>query len=309
MKGSSVIIGASLCLFGGCTVQRPPVSQPPAVATPVADVLPIAWQSVSSQPPSAPTRLPDPAVVKAVQRYEQTWKFADIVSPTVITYVFQPEREYRLVCPEWSVLTVRLLPGEVLKRVVAGNPVEWMIDDTESGRDEATPVLMIRRAPFAPATEAAFITDSNIYRFMLLPGGKTTIRQVAFYDPDAELQRLQGQVMHAQAVAERQQRAREARFPSLSSASLRTYHLQGDHVPWWPVRVVGDQQHTILELPAGTATALPTLSVQQDGIATRINYRTIPARDMTGPVLVADQAFSEGLLTGEEGSIRIIGGN
>src|SRR5262245_41426272 len=122
---SMVSLIFTLC---GCAGKRPPVSPPPvdqAVEIPPTATPPRNEPAVivEEEPPE------DPEVVKALQRYEKTKKFADVVTPTIVKYAFQPEREYSLVCPVWGVLTVRLLPGEVLRRVVAGNPVEWMIDD------------------------------------------------------------------------------------------------------------------------------------------------------------------------------------
>jgi len=299
-RASMVLLLVTLC---GCTGKRPPVSPPPAA------------QTVEISPPSAPPQdehvtiaeaepPQDPDVVKALQRYEKTKKFADVVTPTIVKYAFQPEREYALVCPEWGVLTVRLLPGEVLRRVVAGNPVEWMIDDTETG-EEPAPLLAIRRAPYAPPTEAAFVTDRHIYRFLFVPGGprgNTPTRHISFYDPLAELRRFTGQVAAAE---QRQKKTRETRYPTLAFEHLQRYDVGGDAVKWRPIKVEGDHQHTMIELPAATGTAQPTLAVMNSGIETRINYRTIPGRNGAGPVMVADQAFTEARLIGEGGVVRI----
>lgn len=179
-----------------------------------------------------------------------------------------------------------------------------MIDDTETG-EEPAPLLTIRRAPYAPPTEAAFVTDRHIYRFLLVPGGargNKPTRQISFYDPLAELRRFTGQVA---AEEQRQKKARETRYPALAFEHLRRYDVGGDAVKWRPIKVEGDHQHTMIELPAATGTAQPTLTVISDGIETRINYRTLPGRNGAGPVMVADQAFVEARLIGEGGVVRI----
>jgi len=299
-------------LFGsGCTVQHPPVAQTPPV--PVVAPQVEAWQAVPAPLPapelSQSVAVREPAIPSSRARTEKMQTLPEQTTGPMATYVFQPNLIYRLSCSEWGMLMVKLLPGEVFKRAVGGNPVEWMIDDTESG---GSPVIIIRRGPFAPTTEMAFITDVNIYRFVLSPGGSqktAAIRQITFYDPEAEIRRAQAQEAHARAEEERHQRAQNSRIPSLSYAHMRTYQVQGDRVAWWPVRVVGDQQHTIVELPAGTDTALPTLSVMQDGVETRINYRTVPGHNGTGPVMVTDQALRDAQLVGTEGIVRIsVGG-
>ncbi len=297
------LFGASPALVSltGCAGKRSAVVSPPEpIATPPLVTPPVA--PVASPQDTVPQ---DPQVMKARTPSAKTKKFADIITRTTVTYAFQPEREYTLVCPEWGVLTVRLLPGETLQRVVAGNTVEWMIDDTETGLDEPVPLIAIRRAPYAPPTEAAFITNANIYRFLLLPGGprgKQATRQITFYDPAAELRRLNGQ---REAEERRQQKLLETRYPKLSFEHIRQYDIGGDTVVWRPVRVEGDHQHTLIELPAATGTEHPTLTVISDGIETRVNYRTIPGRNGAGPVMVADQAFAEARLIGEGGVVRI----
>ncbi len=293
--------GPVLMSLTGCAGRRSAALPPVAQVTTSPPVIPLVAPAAVAQD----TVPPDPKLMRARTKSAKAKKFADIITRTTVTYAFQPEREYTLVCPEWGVLTVRLLPGETLQRVVAGNTVEWMIDDTETGLDEPVPLLAIRRAPYAPPTEAAFITNANIYRFLLLPGGprgKQATRQITFYDPAAEERRRNGQ---REAEEQRKQKLLETRYPTLSFEHIRTYDVGGDAVVWRPVRVEGDHQHTLIELPAATGTEQPTLSVISDGIETRVNYRTIPGRNGAGPVMVVDQAFAEARLIGEGGIVRI----
>ncbi len=300
------LIGIFLIALAGCTVHRPSVAAPPIPSTVAAPptpppVEPIVTESVVEETPQ------DPDVVKALQKYEKTKKYTDVKTPAVMKYVFQPERIYTLKCPEWGVLTIRLLPGEVLKRVLAGDSVRWMIDDMEMGLGEMTPVIGIRRSPYADPTQMTVITDANIYEFLLIPGGSLgneRTRQITFWDPIAEMRRFKGQV----AMEEQRKKKREdTRYPTLSFEHIRAYDVGGDNVVWRPIRVVGDHQHTMVELPAATGTEQPTLSVFQDGIETRMNYRMIPGRNGNGPVIVADQAFTEARLIGEGGVVKISG--
>ncbi len=296
-------------LLSGCTVTKPPVALPPMPAPTVA-ATPTPPPEIEPPEPLVEETPQDPDIIKALQKHEKTKKFSDAETPAVMKYVFDPTRIYTLKCPEWGVLTIRLLPGEVLRRIAAGNPVEWMIEDTTIGLGEESAIITLRRAPYAEPAQMTAYTNINIYEFLLLPGGPLgngRTRQVMFWDPEAELQRWKNQVAHAKAMEERRKQAEANRVPTLSSEHVRYYDIGGDSVNWRPVQVVGDHQHTMVFLPTATGAEQPTLTAIRDGEETQVNYRTIPGRNGNGPVIVADQALPEARLTGEGGVVRITG--
>ena len=51
------------------------------------------------------------------------------------------------------------------------------------------------------------------------------------------------------AEMEREYKERRITAPQLDAEHVRYYEIGGDHVPWAPVKVVGDDQHTVIHLP------------------------------------------------------------
>src|SRR5262245_46837277 len=325
--------------MGGCTVQQIDRTQHVSAALPqerlsgpVSTVQPVVVEAPQGRehavdqgaPPvvAEVTPIPEPpqvvpaaqlppqdeAIVQAMRRYQDTNKWTDIEKATSVTYAYEPTRQYKLTCPEWGLLTVRLLPGEELRDVAGGNPVEWMVKATTSGNPPA-PLLMIRRAPYAPTAEFAFITDQNVYRFLLIPGAGGSTRTIAFYDPEAEWKAYREHEAALQLEADRRRLASENRTPKLAAERVREYAIEGGHgLAWRPLWVRGDDQRTFVQLPANAGTEQPTLTVQHDGQAMPVNYRTVPGQHGNGPLMVADQAFSQAVLTGQGGTITITRG-
>jgi type IV secretory pathway VirB9-like protein len=287
----------------GCAVPPRPVPVPPPPAplptAAAAAEAPVWTAEVVTPPPQ------DDAYAKAAARYLKTQRWTDIQRTTSVTYAFEPTKEYVLECPEWEVLTIRLLPGEVLRDVGAGNPVEWMVKSTSTGNPAAA-VLMIRRAPYAPTIRLVAITDRNMYNFRLKPGAQSWTRSVSFYDPEAELKAYREHQAFQAAAAERQRNASAYRMPQLQAATLREYRITGDVVAWRPLWVRGDDAHTWVQLPPTSEGEQPILRVMTNGVAVPINYRTVPGLDGKGAVLVADQAWTEAQLIGRGGTITLL---
>lgn len=287
-------------LSTGCAAPpRPQVQAPPPV-TPE----PAAWQPVIDHIPASPP----PAAVPLPRPQIQEVK--DVIGKTAATLIYDPDRQYTLVCPALDdLLTVRLLPGERLQDLGIGNQEFWKVWPTSSTwQGEEVVVLLIRRGPDAPRTVLHVVTDRNIYQFFLTATGRgdnRSVRLIRFRDPDAELRKEERLVA---AEERRRQKALEPRLPALNPETARDFQVTGDRVPWAPVRVRGDDVHTFVYLPANTGAAVPILNVMRDGEETRINQRHQPGTNGKGDVIVVDGTFNEAKLIGEGGIVNLTAG-
>lgn len=306
-----VVAAFIVALLTGCTVTKPPVATPPTLLSSVATApmpAPISEPETSAEEPAAEEAPQDPDIVKVLRKYEKTQKFTDAQTPAVMKYVYDPTRIYTLSCPDQGVLTIRLIQGEVIRDIAAGNRREWQIAPTRTGLGEETAIVTVKRTEYAAAMQMTVITDANVYEFLLKPGGPLgngRTRQVWFWDPVAEQQRFREKEAYLKAREERRQRAEANRLPQLSPEHARSYEVGGDSVVWRPTHVTGDDKRTMVFLPAATGAEHPTLRVLQDGRETSLNARTVPGRDGKGPVIVVDQAFSQAVLKGEGGVVKI----
>lgn len=263
-------------------------------------VAPVTWRPAIEQVPTSP-----PAVVREPKQPD----FRNVITKSAATFAFDPDHEYVFSCPMWELLTIRLIPGETYQDYGSANLVEWMIQPLQSSVDgEPVPILIVKRGPQAPTATLVIITDKNTYRMRLTPTGKgenRAVRFVRFRDPYAEVRKEEQQIA---AEERRRKKAQELPYPTLNQATVRAYSVQGT-LPWTPIKVEGDDRHTFIYLPANTGAEVPTLTEIRDGEAVRINTRTIPGNGVYGTVIIADGAFSEANLTGQNGQVVITGGN
>jgi len=287
--------------FFGCAapIRKPPIE--PAVSQPIPPITTVA-----------PTpQLPqwEPAIERIPQREERVKEYKDIIGEHAATLIYRRDREYTLACSEWGSLAISFLPGDIYQGDITGNSGEWQIDNLTSSIDGLpTSVLAIKRGTYAPVTKVKVVTDKNIYLIKLVPSGKgdnRTKEMIYLYDPVAK----ERQREHAVAMEEqRRRKAVEPRYPSLNFATARTYRVSGDAVLWRPERVEGDHQRTFIKLPANTGAGVPTVTVLRDGQEQRVNARTIAESADSGPLIIVDEAFSEGKLRGDGGEITLTAG-
>jgi len=234
----------------------------------------------------------------------------DVIGKTAATLIFDPDRQYPLVCPMWRQVIVRLLPGEILRDYGAPNGEEWIIQPSSSSvNGEEVVVFFIKSTPLAPVTDFTVTTDKNIYMMQLLPSGKgvnRNVRLVRFRDPNAELLREEARIAKEE---RRRQRALEPKIPTLNTVTARTYQVSGPAVVWHPVSVTGDDVHTFIKLPSETGAELPILTVMRDGEYEQPNYRTVRDTDGRVVLVVDGPVRQQAKLTGMDGEVLISGGN
>jgi len=301
------LVGLGLSLFlmlTGCTVQpKPPIAAAVSQPVPVAAPLPEGWQAVD-EVHSAPLPQPEqphralPRQMPSMGRGGKPVVYA-LGEKTIVT------------CSEFGTVTIIFPMGERIKERSAGNPAEWMIEDRDMGRDLPIPFVTIRRAPFASSTEFHVTTDAPaVYQFILVPkaGGvsKGQVSLITMVNPETELRREENEARHL-AMLEHERRARVIQAPQLNAATLRTYVIGGDNVPWKPVNVRGDHQSTIIEFPQMIETDQPILRVIEDGKERQVNTRPLSEEGKIGPRIVVDEPFAEARLIGTGGVVSIIG--
>ena len=294
----SVYLSIGLALLGCAAPQHRPVPQAVATPTPVAAPTPIDWQPVYQ-----PTQPSPPQARRSYPRVEPMGAGGK-------TITFRPGQKVHLYCAQTGTLTIKFPAGETIVDYGVGASGEWIVDKRMMGIDLPIGAIVVGRTPSAPTAELHVITDAEVYQFILSPSAngvsqkQATLIQVV--NPETEARRAEREQRRME-VAEVEQREREPQVPRLNPDYLRVYRVGGDNVSWKPISVVGDNQQTIIQLPAGGVTQ-PTLTAIEDGKEVRIYTRTILKSDGKGPRIVADQPFTEARLIGEGGTVSIIGG-
>ena len=300
---------AALALFAavilaGCAPQRQkPVAQPaPAVmVTPPASlpvsVFPDAWQPVVDHVPALP-------------RVERPRRPVEVMGPGGKTIVYEPGKKPIITCSEFGFVTIQFPAGEKVLKHGSGASGEWTVEPANMGIDLPIGALAIHRTPWAPVAELHVLTDAAAYQFILTPttGGVSTKQASLFQvvNPETEARRAERQERREDMLAQ-QRKEMEISAPQLDAATVRTYEVGGDYVPWAPVNVVGDHQHTVIQLPANSGVGQPTLTVIEYGKEMRVNTRTLPEENGKGPRIIVDQPFTEARLIGDGGTVSIVG--
>ena len=288
------VLGAILALISGCaapprhrTAPQQPVVQP--TPSPVS----LQWQPVIEQFPSQP--IARPRVVEIKKR----------ITKTAAEFPFDTEHEYQLACPFGELLTVEFAPGERYVGHEIANSEEWITAVGESSTNgEPVVVLIVKATPAGKPATLVFITDRSRYRIKLAREGRgenRSVRLVRFRNQADEQRKEDDRFARAE---RRKQRAAEPRTPQLNPGTARPYLVSGGPVAWQPVSVTGDHAHTFIQLPPNIPT-VPTLSVIENGIETRVNGRTVPGNGQQGPQIIVDGTITEAVLSGPGGQISI----
>lgn len=271
-----------------------PVLTIPSVIAPAIE--PITWEPVI-EPTAKEVAKP---VVKECK---------DKINGTVATLCYNREKpDWKLACPLGDLLTVELAPGETYEEHGNANAEQWLVKPVPSSRDGLPlTILMIKPTPEAPPNTLTVVTSRNTYVLRLFSGGRQQnrgMRLVRFRDPIAEQQQ---ETAMALAEAKRREKAMEPRYPTLNSATIREYQVDGN-TAWTPVKVIGDHAHTFIELPPNIGSQKPILSVFRDDREILIPYRTVPGNGIYGPTLIADETLVRAKLQGEGGEVYITRG-
>ncbi|PKP96721.1 MAG: P-type conjugative transfer protein TrbG [Alphaproteobacteria bacterium HGW-Alphaproteobacteria-13] len=192
---------------------------------------------------------------------------------------------YQVYTAPGQVTDIALQEGEQLVGagpVAAGDTVRWIIGDTVSGSG-ATARVHILVKPTRPdiGTNLVINTDRRTYHLELRATPSTYMASVSWTYPQDRLIALRG----ANAIAT----ATTPVAAGIDIAALNfRYRIEGDRVPWKPVRAFDDSTQVFIEFPAGIAQGeMPPLFVTSArGDAELVNYR------VQGRYMVVDRLFA-----------------
>lgn len=192
---------------------------------------------------------------------------------------------YQIYTAPGQVTDIALQEGEQLVGpgpVAAGDTVRWIIGDTVSGSG-ATARVHILVKPTRPdlATNLVINTDRRTYHLELRATPSTYMASVSWAYPQDELIALRS--TNAAAVSA----TPVASGIDLAALNFR-YRIEGDRVPWKPVRAFDDGRQVFIEFPAGIAQGEmpPLLVTGAAGNAELVNYR------VQGRYMVVDRLFA-----------------
>ena len=192
---------------------------------------------------------------------------------------------YQVYTAPGQVTDIALQEGEQLVGpgpVAAGDTVRWIIGDTVSGSGAAGRVHILVK-PTRPdiATNLVINTDRRSYHLELRATPETYMASVSWSYPQDELIALRNRNAVAASAAP------AATGVDLSALNFR-YRIEGDRVPWKPVRAFDDGRQVFIEFPAGiTQGEMPPLFVTgAAGDAELVNYR------VRGRFMVLDRLFA-----------------
>ena len=192
---------------------------------------------------------------------------------------------YQVYAAPGQVTDIALQEGEQLVGpgpVAAGDTVGWIIGDTVSGSGQTARVHILVK-PTRPdiGTNLVINTDRRTYHIELRATASTYMASVSWTYPQDQLIALRG--ANAAAAAS----APVATGLDLAALNFR-YRIEGDRVPWKPVRAFDDSAQVFIEFPAGISQGeMPPLFVTgAAGDAELVNYR------VQGRYMVVDRLFA-----------------
>jgi P-type conjugative transfer protein TrbG len=295
----------SVGLLAGCATTS---AKPPAIAydDPPREIA----ATPAAQPPRAvevvtiPEPLPLPGQLKPLAAGAATSEPADPrrrvgaanaaarVQPTRDGYVNAIQQYpwtqgalYQVYAAPGQVTDIALQEGEQLVGpgpVAAGDTVRWIIGDTISGSGPTARVHILVK-PTRPdiGTNLVINTDRRTYHIELRATASTYMASVSWTYPQDQLIVLRG--ANAAAAAS----APVAAGIDLAALNFR-YRIEGDRVPWKPVRAFDDSAQVFIEFPAGISQGEmpPLFATGAAGDAELVNYR------VQGRYMVVDRLFA-----------------
>ncbi|OCC23752.1 P-type conjugative transfer protein TrbG [Croceicoccus estronivorus] len=304
-RSASAVLLVSATALAGCatTSAKPPditYDDPPAeiAATPAAEPpravavvtipepLPLSGQlkpigeTASSPEPADPRRR-----VVAANAAARVQPVRDGFLNAIQQYPWTDGALYQVYTAPGQVTDIALQEGEQLVGpgpVAAGDTVRWIIGDTVSGSGPAARVHILVK-PTRPdiGTNLVINTDRRTYHIELRATASTYMASVSWTYPHDQLIALRS--ANAAAAAS----APVATGIDLAALNFR-YRIEGDRVPWKPVRAFDDSAQVFIEFPAGISQGeMPPLFVTgAAGDAELVNYR------VQGRYMVVDRLFA-----------------
>ena len=290
-----VALGAWSVTLAGCAS----LNQTDAIPEDLARAVPVVEPAGDIAPEPAPATGeligPDDADIQAAMKAWKANGQAPIIRKDEFVQYPYGLTEAVVTCQPLRVCDIELEAGEEILNVSLGDSNRWLASPAFSGDGEGlTPHVLVKPTELGIATNAVITTTRRTYYLGLVSRTDAAhVRRVKFYYPQDLVQQANG-IFRANAMQRQQdQRTTIARLPRFAPEALNfSYQIEGDGVPWKPVRVFDDGTHVYIQMPqAMRVTEAPALLVQtRTGDAALVNYR------LRQPYYVVDKLFETALL-------------
>lgn len=224
---------------------------PPVTVVPIPEPLPLPGQLQPIPETKAPPQAASPATrVDRANAAARVQPARDGFLNAIQVYPYSAGALYQVYAAPGQVTDIALQEGEHLVGsgpVAAGDTVRWIIGDTESGTGAAKKIHILVK-PTRPdiKTNLVINTDRRTYHLELRATAKTYLASVSWAYPEDQLIALR-----------RQNQEAEAHQPIASGIDITAlnfrYAIDGDSVPWRPLRAFDDGMKVgrILLIPQG----------------------------------------------------------
>lgn len=189
---------------------------------------------------------------------------------------------YRLYTAPGRVSDITLEAGERLNSVAAGDTVRWIVGDTESGMGSTRQTHVLVK-PTAPGlkTNLVIATDRRVYHIEVQSIAGPSMTSISWTYPESGLLALKTPAPPIPQVSA---------STGVQAETLNfNYRIEGDAVPWRPVRAFDDGKQVFIQFPAslGESEAPPLFVRGTSGGVELVNYR------VRGRYYVVDRLFGE----------------
>ena len=292
---SLVALGGWSVTLPGCAALNRTEAIPDDLARAVPVVDPVSDTAPEPVPATGELIGPDDPDIQAAMKAWKANGQAPIIRKDEFVQYPYGLTEAVVTCQPLRVCDIELEAGEEILNVSLGDSSRWLASPAFSGDGEGlTPHVLVKPTELGIATNAVITTTRRTYYLGLVSRTDAThVRRVKFYYPQDLVQQANG-FFRAKATQRKQdQQTILARLPRFAPEALNfNYRIEGDDVPWKPVRVFDDGTHVYIQMPqAMRVTEAPALLVQtRTGDAALVNYR------LRQPYYVVDKLFETALL-------------
>lgn len=204
--------------------------------------------------------------VEAANRSAVREPSAELYLGAVQVYPWSEGALYRLYTAPGQVSEIALQPGEVLNSVAAGDTARWVIGDTASGTGAARRThILIKPSASGLRTNLVIATDRRVYHLELASSAGPAMASISWNYPEDTLLALKA------AAAPEPPASADIAVEALNF----NYRIDGDKVPWRPLRAFDDGRQLFIEFPPtlGQSEAPPLFVRGQDGRIELVNFR------------------------------------
>ncbi len=223
----------------------------------------------------------------------------------LVTFNYNPNQSYTILCRPNSITDIQLAPGEKLEVFAMGNRVEWQA--------KAVPGNILIKPTVANAfTTGTMITNDRTYqlKFISSPAGGMWYQRVSwtmpnmlvFNDDDGSQFSNPSTENDSSGVANTNNSATFGPKPSVPVNDLSdlnfNYHISGS-APFRPTVVFNNHVFTWIKIPHQSSGIVPVFFIERDGKKNISNY------SFNGDYLVVHQVFSKGILEADGYKVTI----